>query len=211
MPIHVQQYVEELIPARDGLLQEMEQFAKENHVPIMELIGIETMLSMLRMKQPKRILEVGTAIGYSAIRMAKALPHAEIVTLERDEERYKQALHNIEQAGLTSRIHVLFGDALDQEQAVKEYAPFDCIFIDAAKGQYQRFFEMYTPFLTDNGVVLSDNVLFKGFVANGQDADKRMKKIADKIRGYNTWLVEQSSFDTTILPVGDGIAVSTKR
>ncbi|OEH91546.1 O-methyltransferase [Bacillus solimangrovi] len=204
-------YVEGLIGKRTELVLEMEKFAKEHDVPIMELIGMETMLTLLRMKQPKKILEVGTAIGYSAIRMAQELPRVEIVTIERDKERYEKALEYIERAQLSNRINVLYGDALEQQGQAGECAPYDCIFIDAAKGQYQKFFELYTPFLSKQGIVISDNVLFKGFVAKEEEASKRTRKIAMKIRHYNEWLFEQVEYDTTLLPVGDGIAVSQKR
>lgn len=208
----VQTYLETLIPKRSSLLNEMEQYAKEHRVPIMELIGIETMLHMLKLIQPKRIIEIGTAIGYSAIRMAEAVPQCDIVTIERDQTRIQIAKQFFQRAKLEERISILEGDALEMAETLEKHPKFDVLFIDAAKGQYQRFFELYSPLLTDSGVIISDNVLFKGFVANIEKTEqKRQKGIATKLSHYNEWLVKHPQYDTTILPIGDGIAISMKR
>jgi len=211
VPSEVTRYIESLIRDREPALKEMELYAKEHGVPIMELVGIETMLHLLRLLKPKAILEIGTAIGYSAIRMAKELPHAKIVTIERDRSRYEIALENIKKVNLEKQITVIYGDALEVEAEVQEYGPYDCLFIDAAKGQYRRFFEIYSSHLSANGVVFSDNVLFKGFVANDNVDNKRHQTMVNKIKAYNEWLMTHPDFDTMILTVGDGIAISSKR
>jgi predicted O-methyltransferase YrrM len=209
--LQVNAYLEELIPDRDDLLLEMEKYAEINQVPIMELVGIEAMIQCLRLIQPNRIVEIGAAIGYSAIRMAEALPKSTIVTIERDEERYEKALHFIQRANLQDRILIKFGDALEIAEQVEKDGPYDALFIDAAKGQYERFFNLYTPFLSSRGVVLSDNVLFKGLVADDQIENKRLRGLVKKIKKYNEWLMKHPDFDTAIIPVGDGIAISKKR
>ncbi len=205
-------YLESLIPSRDNIIQEMEAYAQENNVPIMELVGIEAMLQILRLIQPASILEIGTAIGYSAIRMAKALPEANIVSIERDEIRYTKALEYIEMTNTSSQIKVHLGDALDLAGHPESLGTsFDVIFIDAAKGQYQRFFNSYENLLSPNGVIITDNVLFKGLVAT-EDVDvKRTRSLVNKIRTYNEWLMSNPKYITTILPIGDGIAISKKR
>lgn len=204
-------YIEGIIPARPELFQRMELYAKDNGVPIMELVGIEAMLQLLRIQQPKNILEVGTAIGYSALRMADALPNCKIVTIERDAERYELAEQYITEAGKEAQILIIKGDALEVESLVKDYGPFQAIFIDAAKGQYQRFFEMYSQFLDDNGVIITDNVLFKGLVCEPDINNKRTRNLVKKIDFFNKWLMNHADFNTTILPVGDGVAISKKR
>lgn len=205
-------YLESLIPSRDNIIQEMEVYAKENDVPIMELVGIEAMLQILRLIQPASILEIGTAIGYSAIRMAKALPEANIVSIERDEIRYTKALEYIEMTNTSSQIKVHLGDALDLgENPEKLGTSFDVIFIDAAKGQYQRFFNSYENVLSPNGVIITDNVLFKGLVALEEVEVKRTRSLVKKIKTYNEWLISNPKYITTILPIGDGIAISKKR
>ncbi len=209
----INDYVESLLPKRSAFLSEMEEFAVREQVPIMELVAIEAMLLQLKMKQPSAILEIGTAIGYSAIRMAEALPSAHITTIERDEIRYRQAVAYVKRAGLSDRITLMQGDANESVDLVVHLKPFDVLFIDAAKGQYKSFFEKYTPMLSEGGLVLSDNILFRGLVAADNDTiePKRLRKLVEKIKGYNTWLCQHPSFETRILPIGDGLACSIKR
>lgn len=204
-------YIEELIPERSELFSDMEKYALENSVPIMELAGIETMLQLLRIQQPKSILEVGTAIGYSALRMAFAVPDARIVTIERDLERIEMAEQYIRQADRQEQIHLIKGDALEVESEVEIYAPYDVIFIDAAKGQYQRFFEMYSQYLQPGGIIITDNVLFKGLVYEEHIENKRIRNLVSKIDVFNRWLMNHDEYHTVILPVGDGVAISKKR
>ncbi|RIW37766.1 O-methyltransferase [Bacillus salacetis] len=204
-------YIESLIGDRNDLLTEMEEFAQRENVPIMELAGIETLLQLLRIQKPGRILEIGTAIGYSGLRMAEALPGVEIVTLERDEARYKQAIDFTGRSPQKDQLDIIFGDALEKVHEVEGKGPFDAIFIDAAKGQYQKFFDLYTPFLTDEGVIYSDNVLFKGMVAEEEVENKRIRQMVKKLKNYNDWLMNHPEYQTVIIPVGDGIAVSRKK
>lgn len=204
-------YIEEIIPGRPQLLDKMEQYAKEHNVPIMELAGIEAMLQLLRIQKPKRILEVGTAIGYSALRMAFTVPESKVVTIERDADRYELAEKYIEEAGKKEQIFIIKGDALEVEEDVEKHGPYDAIFIDAAKGQYQRFFEIYSRFLTNGGVIITDNVLFKGLVCESNIENKRIRNMVRKIDVFNKWLMSHPEYHTVILPVGDGMAISKKR
>ncbi|MBU8905541.1 O-methyltransferase [Desertibacillus haloalkaliphilus] len=207
----INDYLESLIKPRNELISEIEQYASIHDVPIMELVGIETMLQLLNVQKPKKIVEIGTAIGYSAIRMAQQLPDSQIVTIERDPERYEKALEFIERAGVSDQIKVIFGDALEVVQEIEKLGPFDVLFIDAAKGQYQRFFEHYGALVNEQGMILSDNVLFKGLVANQNAEPKRLKTLVKKLQQYNEWITAHPEYETTILPIGDGIAVSVKR
>lgn len=207
----LQHYIDSLLPQRDGLLAEMEEYADANGVPIMEPAGIETMLQLLRIQTPETILEVGTAIGYSALRMAFALPNTKIITLERDEERYSLAVEYIRRSGRQDQIVQLKGDALELGDEAGKYAPFDTIFIDAAKGQYRRFFEMYSKNLKPGGMIITDNVLFKGHVYEQDVESRRIRGLVKKIDEFNRWLAVHPEYDTIILPVGDGVAVSKKR
>jgi predicted O-methyltransferase YrrM len=208
----LQNYIEQLIPERTEFFKEMEQYAKENNVPIMELTGIETMLQFLRIQQPKTILEVGTAIGYSTLRMAFALSEATVVTIERNEERYNAAEKYINMTEKANQIQLIKGDALEVEEEIKSFAPFDTIFIDAAKGQYKRFFEMYSKYLSDGGVIFTDNILFKGLVYSKEKiSNRRRRSLVKKISEFNNWIMNHPEYDTVILPVGDGIAISKKR
>lgn len=207
----VSNYLHALMDDRPSIFYEMEQYAKEEHIPIMDLTGIEVMLHMMKSQKPKRILEIGTAIGYSALRMAEALADSQIVTIEIDETKVEKAQYYIHQAGLEERINIIHGNALDVVDTVNTFGPFDTIFIDAAKGQYKKFFEMYSDLLAPSGCVYIDNVLFRGLVADPTAGEnKRLAKIAEKLAIFNQWLMRQNEFETVILPVGDGLAVSRK-
>jgi predicted O-methyltransferase YrrM len=209
----IESYLHSLIPAREGLFAEMEQYAEDWKVPIMEPEGIEALLQIIRLSRPQAILEVGTAIGYSALRMAEAVPDAKIVTIERDEERIEKAKENIQKYGRQNQIVLLEGDALETAELVKTHGPFDAVFIDAAKGQYRRFFELYEPFLQSNGIIVTDNVLFKGLVAEDEETiePKRIRSLVRKIKEYNEWVMGHPHYDTVILPIGDGVAISKHR
>lgn len=203
-------YLHEKLPERPPLFKEMEQFAKENHVPIMDPYSMETVLQLLRIFQPKSILEIGTAIGYSALRMAETTD-AKIVTMERDEDRFKKAEEYIQKSNIQNQIVLLKGDAFDLLEEASSHGPFDCLFIDAAKGQYKRFFETFTPLLTDYSLIITDNVLFKGHVYQHDSENKRLQKLGKKIDHFNDWLINKPEYHTVILPVGDGIAVTVKK
>ncbi|WP_310259156.1 O-methyltransferase [Fictibacillus barbaricus] len=208
----VNQYIENLIQARTQHVLQMEQYAKENDVPIMELIGMETLLTYVRLKNPKRILEVGTAIGYSAIRMSLVCSSAEIITIERDEDRFNIAKQNVAALDLQDKIHLLLGDANELQSQVEHYAPYDFIFIDAAKGQYQNFFDHYSSMLSSDGIIVTDNILFRGFVADESGLEsRRLRSLVKKIRSFNSYLMQHPDFHSTIVPVGDGMMVSMRK
>ncbi|KKI88521.1 SAM-dependent methyltransferase [Bacillus sp. SA1-12] len=206
-------YIENLIPDRPQHVERMEDFAEQNGVPIMEKTGIEVLLLLLSMQQPKRILEIGTAIGYSAIRMALKLPNTEIITIELDEERFQQANQHIKEMGLENRIHTVCGDALTLSENIGNFAPFDALFIDATKAKYSKFFQTYEPMLSENGIIYTDNVLFKGTVARDRSelTTRRQRTLVRKLDEFNHWLYTLNSYETTIIPVGDGIAVTKRK
>lgn len=206
----VESYLLQLIKPRNELLTEMEQYAQEHGVPIMDLLGMEYMLQLLRLIQPKRVLEIGTAIGYSGLRMIDEIEGLEVVSIERDKVRYEKAVEYINKAQCDT-IHLIYGDALETFPQVEEFGTFDVIFIDAAKSQYRRFFELYEPLLTEDGVIISDNVLFKGLINAKEIESRNVRQMMRKLRNYNKWLVENPRYDTTIFPIGDGVAVSKKK
>lgn len=205
------QYLTDILPEKADWVEAIERQAKQGNVPIMDAVGIHFLMQLIRLYQPSRILEIGTAIGYSALRMQEAYPEAQIITIERDEQRFKQAIDNIKAQKKQESIHVIPGDALEQlEKLAAADEKFDLVFIDAAKGQYKRFFDLSVPLLKDKGLIISDNVLFKGLVANPNEENRRFNQIADKIRNFNDWLVNCPDFTTSIVPIGDGIAISIK-
>ncbi|TFD92366.1 O-methyltransferase [Jeotgalibacillus sp. R-1-5s-1] len=208
----VHQYIENLTAERSDYLMTIEQYAKENGVPIMELAGIETLLQFLRLQQPKKLLEIGTAIGYSALRIASEIHQVEIVSIERDQERYEKAQQFVQQSGVGDRITLLYGDAFDLIDEVATYGPFDAVFIDAAKSQSDRFFASYEPLFAESPVVYTDNVLFKGLVAHQTgDESRNVRQMLRKINRFNEWIMAREDYHTVIIPVGDGLAISKKR
>lgn len=200
-------YLRGFVPPRDELLQELERYAEEHYVPILNVESVGFLRVLLKIARPASILELGTAIGYSAICMAR-FSEAKITTIERDAERAVLARRNFERAGLTDRIDFLEGDAFDLIEGLGEY---DLIFLDAAKGQYPRFLELLGPHLRPGGVLLTDNVLFHGMVTGAQEVKPRLKTIVTRLREYNRLLAEHPAYETTFLPLGDGVAISVKK
>ncbi len=187
----------------------LKKYAEDNNVPIMEEDGILAIKLLIRLTNAKRILEIGTAIAYSTILMASENCVERIDTIERNEEMYNLAINNIKEATLENKIIVHFDDALelDLNNLLEEY---DLILIDAAKAQYQKFFDKYTPLLKHNGIVVTDNILFHGCVENQENLSKNVLNMVKKIDHYNNCLKENKNFDTTFLPLGDGQAISIK-
>ena len=190
------------------LILEMEDYAQEKNVPIIEKKSIAFIMKYIKDNNVKNILEIGSAIGYSAILMASATSDVFVTTIERDEERYMECLKNVKRCGLDKKINVVFQDALEVNLASD--LKYDLIFIDAAKGQYERFFEKYKYFLKDNGTIITDNLKFHGYVGKSDKIEsKNLKGLVQKIENYIDFLKENEEFDTKFYDIGDGLSVST--
>ena len=196
----------------DDLSLEMKQYAEEFDVPIIQDQGLELMLQLLRIKQPKAILEIGTAIGYSSLMMARHLPNTHIVSIERDELRYNEAVSYHKRSSIQNQVTLIEADALEIENDALPIQQYDVIFIDAAKAQYQKFFEKYEPLLKEDGMIISDNLIFHGHIFdNNQKQSRNLKQLVRKINRYNDWLANHPDYDTLLLPIGDGVAISLKK
>ena len=192
----------------NDLDNEMMEYASVNNVPIIQLEGLHFLRQVIMLKNCKRVLEIGTAIGYSSIQMAKL--GVVVDTIEINEESYNIALENIKKANLSDKISVYLADALEID--INILNKYDLIFIDAAKAQYINFFNKFKVLLNDNGVILTDNLLFHGLVLEKENIESRnLRQLVKKIDNYNYWLMEQNEFDTTIYNIGDGIALSIKK
>lgn len=183
-------------------------------VPIIKDDSLLIILFLIKSMKLKRVLEIGTAVGYSAISMVKGTD-VFVDTIEKDEKMYKKALENIKNERLEDRICVFNADAIEFDMSLLK-DKYDLIFIDAAKAQYQKFFEKYSLLLSDNGVIVTDNLLFHGYVEEyvqvGEvSGSKNLKGLAWKIDRYNKWLSENEKFDTIFLELGDGIALSIRK
>jgi len=182
--------------------------AINNKIPIMQDEGIEYLLEFIKDKNIKSILEIGTAVGYSAIRMASLDKTIKITTIERDEARYNEAVKNVGLAGVGNQITLIFDDALN----VELNDIFDLIFIDAAKGKNIEFFERFKKNLSDTGYIITDNLKFHGYVDMDLESieSRNIRGLVKKIRKYVTFLEDNPEFETTFLSLGDGISISKK-
>ncbi len=196
----------------DDLSLEMKQYAQDFDVPIIQDQGLELMLQLLRIKQPQSILEIGTAIGYSSLMMARHLPNTHIVSIERDPKRYNEAIAYHERSSIKEQVTLIEADALEIANEELPIQKYDVIFIDAAKAQYQKFFEKYEPLLKEDGMIISDNLIFHGHIFdNNQKQSRNLKQLVRKINRYNDWLANHPNYDTLLLPIGDGVAISLKK
>ena len=192
----------------DELIKSIEKYAEEKNVPIMQKKGIDFLCKIIDKKEYKNILEIGTAIGYSSIKMAMVDKDITVTTIEKDEERYMLALKNIKKAKLDKRINVIFSDAIDVNLNDK----YDLIFIDAAKGQYIKFFNKFKKNLADDGVIISDNMSFHGLVETDERIKSRnLRGLVTRIKRYIEFLETNPEYKTKFYKVGDGIAVSVKK
>lgn len=188
-------------------ISELEEYAKEYNIPIMMEDGIEFLCDYIKKNNIKRILEIGTAIGYSAIKMASIDKDIKITTIERDKDRYSLALKNISDFKLEEQIDVILDDALNVDLSDK----YDLIFIDAAKGQYINFFEKFKTNLNNNGVIISDNLSFHGLVeSDWSTLTRNVRGLVRKIKNYKDFLDENKEFKTDYYDIGDGIGVSRR-
>lgn len=192
----------------DHKIEDLERYAEEHHIPIMMKDGITFMLDYIKKNNIKSILEIGAAIGYSAIRMCLVDPDIHVTTVERDEERYLEAIKNIKEFGLEKRITIYHMDAFDLN--LKDQ--YDFIFIDAAKSQYIRFFEKFSLNLKPNGIIFSDNLNFHGLTHTKEKIESRnVRGIVRKLNQYIDYLKENKNYETTFLDIGDGISISQKK
>ncbi len=186
-------------------IQKMKEYAEAKDVPIMLEEGISFLLETINKYQIKSILEVGTAIGYSSIMMASISDDITIDTLEIDEERYQQAILNIEHANLSGQIKVHLGDALMFKSDVK----YDLIFIDAAKSQYRRYMDFFENNLSDKGIYFFDNLEFHGMVDDpGLAKSRNTRQLVKKIRKFRDEILENDCYDVQFYKeIGDGVAI----
>lgn len=206
----INEYIRDTLRPSKGLLSELEQYAKENHIPIITTEVARLLTVLGKIVKPFRILEVGTAIGYSAIVLAGTLIlGGRLDTIERQEQMLLKSRENIKKAGLEHTISIIAGDAEEVLKCLDKQ--YDLIFLDAAKGQYPEFLPECLRMLKPGGLLISDNVLYKGMVASDELVIRRKKTIVNRMRTYLDKLCEDPLLDTSILPVGDGVALTYKR
>lgn len=206
------QYVQSLSPDLPRWTKDFVQYAEQYRIPIIDEVSLNYLLQLIRVHQPKCILEIGTAIGYSAIHMHKVVPSARIVTIEKDKHIAQVASDNIKTYAQNNSIRIIQGDALIQlELLQKEETTFDFVFIDAAKSQYDKYFKAIDSLVAPGGVVVTDNVLFRGYVTGeNKKVPKRFKSLVTKIQSFNENTMIHEQYHSSIIPLGDGLLVSVK-
>lgn len=203
---HVEQYLLEMQEDRDPLMQEMESYAKDHGVPIIGPVAGQFLYAIAKIHRSQRVLEAGTAIGYTAIWFARAIRDwgGTVTTLEKDREMASLARKNLAREGVEDRVEVVVGDALTSLESLQ--GPFDLIFLDHAKQQYQPFLNSALPKLVPGGVLLADNVLRGGKVAQGGTEDDMVQAM----RSFNEYISQVSSLESMIIPLRDGISLAIK-
>ena len=204
-------YIRSLECPKNPVIEQIEQEAIDTRVPIIRKETQSFLSVILMIKQPSRILEIGTAIGFSAILMSEYLPeNGHITTIEKYEKRSPIAKENFRRAGKEEQITLMEGDALKVMETLR--GPYDFIFMDAAKGQYIHYLPDVLRLLSDGGVLMSDNVLQDGDVIESRFAvERRNRTIHGRMREYLYELKHHPKFETSILPLGDGVALSVKK
>jgi caffeoyl-CoA O-methyltransferase len=197
-------YLERLLPPRDPLLREMEERGAREEIPISDpevgrLLGI-----LARSIGARRILEIGTAVGYGALCLARAVPEARVVTIDKDPQRLAEARGYLERGGVADRVELVEGAALEVLHRLQ--GPFDLVYVDAVKTEYRRYLDLVLPQLRVGGLIVCDNLLWGGEVAapKGEDRD------ADALRAFNGYLMMHPQLQAVVLPLGDGLGIATK-
>lgn len=211
VPPYITEYLRSTAVHNDTFLHELEAYAKENSVPIIEPESAKLLKVLCALKQPLRVLEVGCAIGYSSILMAKNLPDkSKITTLEYDNIMIKTARDNIARAGLSNRISVIEADAKDYISYIDDDESFDMIFLDGPKAHYIYMLDDSVRLLKKGGILVSDNVLYKGMTADDDHVIRRKITIVTRLRNYIDTLMKHPQLESVLLPLGDGITISVK-
>lgn len=204
-----EKYLNNFKLAEDPLIEEMEAYAKQHNVPILSWQSADFLEILIKMTEPKRVLEIGTAIAYSSIRIAKNLRKKAVLhTIEKSKDNITVALENINKSGLGDKIEIFEGDALNIMPRLEK--KYDFIFLDADKEDYMQLFNYSLILLKKNGVIFIDNLLWHGYAAVNK-IPPNYRKSAKFIKEFNEIFFSDKNLKTTIIPVGDGIGLGIKK
>lgn len=202
-------YLDLLLPPRDALLAAMERRAEEDGIPISDPEVGRLLTILARAGGARRILEIGTAIGYGTICLARGAGEARIVTIDRSPDRLAEAREWLERAGVLERVELVEGEALERLGAVE--GPFDLVYLDGDKEIYRRCLDHVLPKMAVGGLVVVDNVMWKGRIAEpGLPRDAGDERSSRAIEAFNTYLMIHPQLEAVILPLGDGVGLATK-
>jgi predicted O-methyltransferase YrrM len=209
---YIKEYISDIVPDdSNGMIKGLEDYALKEDIPIVE-VEVKRMLEVLiKASQVKSILEVGTAIGYSSLIFARAMNYEGYVkSYEIDKKMHQIAMHNHKrfqkEYGIYLNIDLVLSDA--KKSLEKDEDLYDMVFIDAAKGHYQKFYDQITNNLKKGSIIVSDNVLFKGMIATDEYVKRRKITIVKRMRNYIDFLMNHENLTTTVIPIGDGVAIS---
>lgn len=194
---------------KDEILENIKKEALENHVPIIEDEPLKLIETIMKIKKPNRVLEIGTAVGYSAINFSKYLygENAKIKTIEIKEEMYNKAIENISNMNLNDKIDVVLADAGEYLKTIPDEEQYDMIFIDAAKGQYLVYLEEAIRLTKIGGIIIADNMLYRGRTLSDYNEHKH-RTATNRLREYLKIMKEDERLDSTLIKIGDGLAIS---
>lgn len=212
VPPYITEYLREKMLHTDSLLLELEKYAEENSVPIVEPETARFISVITQLKQPQKVLEVGCAIGYSAILMAKIMPKDGMFeTVEYNSDMVKIATENIKKAELSDKIKVIEADAKEYLGDIAGQEIYDMIFLDGPKAHYIYMLDDCIRLLKKGGILISDNVLYKGMIPDDNHVVRRKITIVKRLRKYIDALMNDERIMTSLLPLGDGVTISVKK
>jgi predicted O-methyltransferase YrrM len=203
-----ERYLERLLPPRDPLLREMEEVGRREDIPISDPEVGRLLEVLARACRARRIVEVGTAIGYGTLCLARGAPEATVVTIDADADRLARARAYLERGGVAGRVELLHGPALEVLPTLAP--PFDLAYVDAAKRDYRRCLDLLLPKMTVGGTLVFDNLLWKGTVAEPPEDGDAEEETADVLRAFNAYLMIHPQLRAVVLPLGDGVGLATK-
>lgn len=194
----------------EKILEQIKQDAILNNVPIIQDDGLKMLISFINEIKAEKILEIGTAVGYSALCFSTIPSVKRIDTFERNDAMYKKALENIKKCQKEDIVNSWFGDALEIDLKMLS-SDYDLLFIDAAKAQSQKFFERFLPFVKQNGLIVVDNMLFHGIKKTDPGISRNVRQLVTKIERFTNWIKNNEMFDVTFYDGGDGLAVIKRK
>lgn len=193
-------------------LEELEKFARKNNIPVLLDDSAKFLAEFTNKNQFNKILEIGTAIGYSGSIMLLASPNAKLTTIEKNPESFKKAIETFKEVGVDKRVHQILGDGLEEIHKLKEQnKKYNLIFLDGPKGQYLFYYPILLEMLENDGCLLVDNVLFRGLVRSSEDVGHKKRAMITKLRKFLNEIETREDISTTIHEIGDGIAEIYKK
>ncbi len=206
----VESFIGQSVEKYKGFLGDIRNEAILNNIPVISIESARLLEILTRTKKPQRILEFGTAIGFTSILMADGLTeNGKIDTIEIDDSTALKAADNIKKAGLKEKINIIVGDAADVLLNIQQQ--YDFVFIDAAKGQYCRYYELCSHMVLPGGIIFADNVLYRGMTAGGAKINRRQQLLVRRLREYISTATDDERFIADVLSIGDGVCISYKK